>query len=99
MHLVQNVCHMPIVDFCTEYIVYTRKNVVSVSGRFGPRNLNGMLCKYGCIFPHIIIVRCLCFKEVTVFAVRSAIRRLGCWSKFVAVRICGLKYVNVIHLL
>lgn len=36
---------------------------------------------------------------VTVFEVRSAIRRLGCLYKYVTVRIGGPKYVNVIHLL
>jgi len=45
MRVVQYDCQMPIVDFCVEYIVYVRKNVVSVSGKFGPRNLNGTLCK------------------------------------------------------
>ena len=53
----------------------------------------------GCIVPYITIFWCLCFKEVTVLGVRSTIRRLGCLNKSVTLRICGPKYVNVIHLL
>jgi hypothetical protein len=49
--------------------------------------------------PYITMFWCPCFKDVTVFAVRRVIRRLGCLNKFVTVRICGPKYVNVIHLL
>jgi hypothetical protein len=45
MRVVQYDCQIPIVDFSIEYIVCARKNVVSVSGKSGPRNLNGMLCK------------------------------------------------------
>jgi len=45
MRLVQYVCHMPIANFCIEYNVYARKNVVSVSDKFGQRNLNGLWCK------------------------------------------------------
>ena len=43
MRLVRYVCHMPIADFCIEHIAYARKNVVSVSGKFGPRNFKWLV--------------------------------------------------------